>query len=107
MNMIKAVSVFLITVSSTLVASPIMAADDNGEWRAYVCRISDWKDCEKNKNNKRIFPRPGEHYSDKETCLEEFDKLFWEDPEIHAKYPQVEDAEKSWLFACTQDKPAN
>ena len=107
MNPTRTLSVFFFTTVLTLPAISLAAADESGEWRAYVCRIADWKNCEANKENKRIFPRPGEHYPDKETCLAEFDKLFWEDPEIHDKYPQTQDAQESYLFECTQDKPAN
>ena len=47
-----------------------------------------------------------ERYPDEETCLAEFDKIFWKDPEISSKYPQGTEVEGSYLFACQQDKPA-
>ena len=73
-----------------------MAADS---WVGYVCKVMDYFECQS--GTKMIFPRP-ERYSDRDTCYEEFGKLFAEDTELLRRFPQTDNAHESYLFGCVQ-----
>ena len=98
MNWITATPIIL-TLSATALTAPAIAAVTGTQWRGYVCRVTDWPDCEQNLNNKRIYPDTVT-YPDKITCLDLFEQLFENDPVISGKYPQTNDASNSYVFDC-------
>jgi len=102
MRWTRATSVIL-ALSAAIHVSPAGATDDNGRWRAYVCRVTDWIDCEQNRNSRRIYPVET-LYPDEHTCLQRFEALFENDPVISGKYPQTNDADNSYVFDCEMVK---
>ena len=100
MNSIAATSIIL-ALSATALAAPAAAAGAGGEWRAYVCRVTDWPDCTQDRNGKRIHPEQ-KRYPDEKTCLEVFGQRFESDPAIAGKYPQTTVARNSFVFGCEQ-----
>ncbi len=68
------VTPLILTLSATAFTTPATAADTSGQWKAYVCRVTDWSDCEQNRNNKRIYPDE-RLYPDMDTCLDGFGQL--------------------------------
>ena len=89
----------ILALSATVFAAPATAVDAGSLWQAYVCRVTDWPDCEQNRNNKRVYPDE-RLYPDKNTCLDSFGQLFENDPAISGKYPQTNDASNSYVFDC-------
>jgi len=102
MNRIAAAFIILALCATPLVA-PAGPADSGGQWRAYVCRVTDWLDCEQIRNDKRVYP-DAPLYPDEDTCLARFGDLFEKDPVISSKYPQTNDADNSYVFDCEQVK---
>jgi hypothetical protein len=98
MSWIITIPVILI-LSSTAVVTPVSATGTAAPWRAYVCRVTDWVDCEQGRNNKRIYPDET-LYTDKDTCLYGFEARFKNDPAISGKYPQTSDPAGSYVFDC-------
>ena len=92
-------TLIILMLSVTAMVTPAGAADDGGPWRAFVCRVTDWIDCEQNRKNKRVYP-VDTLYPDEETCLRKFEELFENDPVISGKYPQTNDADNSFVFDC-------
>lgn len=70
------------------------------QWKGYVCKVMEFRQCEK--GNKRIYPRL-ERYDDKETCYEEFEKIYETDPEMNRLYPQTTNPRESYIFGCVED----
>lgn len=88
----------LLLVAALLASAPAAAAD-NGAWRGYVCRVTDWPDCERNRNERRIYPDQT-RYPDQDACLTAFGQRFTRDPQLAASYPQTSDAANSYVFDC-------
>jgi hypothetical protein len=89
----------ILALSIAAQIAPAGATETGVQWRAFVCRVTDWRECEQDTNNKRIYP--GEAlYPDKDTCLEAFAQRFEQDPDIAGKYPQTKDADHSYVFDC-------
>ncbi|MGB5473430.1 MAG: hypothetical protein WBQ78_08125 [Gammaproteobacteria bacterium] len=93
------VTPIILALSATVFAAPEPAVDASSLWKAYVCRVTDWPDCEQNRNNKRVYPDEL-LYPDKNTCLDSFGQLFENDPVMSEKYPQTNDASNSYVFDC-------
>ncbi|HUT40257.1 MAG TPA: hypothetical protein VM011_02865 [Gammaproteobacteria bacterium] len=93
------VTPLILALSAAVFAAPATAVDASSQWKAYVCRVTDWPDCEQNRNNKRVYPDE-RLYPDKNTCLDSFGLLFENDPVISVKYPQTNDASSSYVFDC-------
>jgi hypothetical protein len=92
------IAFFLLTSTGTA-----MAEKSAEQWKAYICRATDWAACEQGK--KRIYPKV-ETYKSEDACYEKFEILFEEDPEISKKYPQTETLAGSHVFECEQvDSP--
>lgn len=91
---------FLLALAATSQASPAApsAGVDTG-WRAYVCRVTHWADCEQNRNARRVYPDPA-IYPDRNSCLAGFGQRFENDPALKAKYPQTSDPGQSFVFDC-------
>lgn len=100
MNRVAVTSIIL-ALSATAFAAPAAAAGTSGQWRAYVCRVTDWPDCAQDRNGRRIYPEQ-RRYPDEKTCLDGFGQRFESDPVIAGKYPQTTDARNSFVFACGQ-----
>ncbi len=93
------VTLIILMLSAAAVVAPAGAADTSGQWRAYVCRVTDWLDCEHTRNNKRIYP-DAPLYPDEDACLAGFGELFEKNPAISGKYPQTNDAGNSYVYDC-------
>jgi hypothetical protein len=87
----------LLILAASVQAAP--SADDEVQWRAYVCRVTDWTDCEQNRNTRRIYPDPA-RYPDRKACLAGFGQQFESDPALNSKYPQTSDPAGSFVFDC-------
>ncbi len=70
-------------------------------WVGYVCKVMDFYECKNGK--KMIFPRP-DRYSDKETCYEEFEKIYVLDKQMNKLYPQTNDPAISYIYGCVREK---
>ena len=92
-------SPIILALSATVFAAPEPAVDASSLWKGYVCRVTDWPDCEQNRNNKRVYPDE-RLYPDKNTCLDSFGQLFENDPVMSGQYPQTNDASNSYVFDC-------
>lgn len=96
MNPIPATPLIL-ALSTLVLAAP--AAGTGGQWQAYVCRVTDWPDCEQNRNDRRIYPDPT-RYADRKGCLEAFGYRFEHDPQVSGSYPQTSDPGNSYVYDC-------
>jgi hypothetical protein len=98
MNPMPAMPLILV-LSALALTAPAVATEAGSQWRAYVCRVTDWPDCEQNRNDRRIYPDPA-RYPDRSGCLEVFGQRFVHDPLISDKYPQTSDAGNSYVYDC-------
>jgi hypothetical protein len=87
----------LLTLAASVQADP--SAGGEVHWRAYVCRVTDWTDCEQNRDTRRIYPDPA-RYPDRNACLDGFGRRFESDPALKSKYPQTSDPAGSFVFDC-------
>lgn len=85
-----------------ILAAVPAAAGDN--WRAFVCRVTDWPDCERNTPGRRIYPDPT-LYPDQDSCLAAFGQRFEHDPQIADRYPQTREAGNSYVYDCEAVNP--
>lgn len=97
MRWITAIPLLLVLGAVAQAAVPAAAGD--AHWRAYVCRVTDWTDCEQNRNARRVYPDPAV-YADRDSCLAGFGQRFENDPALKAQYPQTSDPGQSFVFEC-------
>ena len=69
-------------------------------WKPYVCKVMDFFEC---KNGRKLIFPIADRYSDKETCYEEFEKLWETDVELDRKYPKTDDPNENYIFGCVKD----
>ena len=92
-------NIFTIITISSLILLIMPAPSYADQWKGYVCKVMDMNEC--NKGNKRIYPRP-ERYDDKNTCYEEFEKIYVNDSEMNRLYPQTNNAYESYIMGCVK-----
>jgi hypothetical protein len=97
------ITILLANMSLGLPMQASSAEEGSTQWKAYVCLATDWVDCQKNLNNKRIYPSE-KRYPDEKSCLADFEVMFEKDPAISSKYKTTRDINTSYLFACTSEK---